>query len=198
MNLNITKSTAHNYLYFRTAKCGTRSILAYLQEHTDIDFDGYSVNYQRKNWARFFKFTTVRNPWDRLVSCYEDKIIRKEPTAQNRKSAKLRWRLNIQKPSFKEFLEIITKSENIHLDNHWNTYHNTILFDDVDFIGRMENIQEDFNTICDKIGIPKLELPHRNKTDHKHYTEYYDDESIDMVAKTYKKDIEYLGYKFGE
>ena len=138
----------------------------------------------------YFKFAFVRNPWDRLLSEY---IYRKRVHTGglfSRISLKemltTKWTTRQRHMSIKQHIR--PQCEYVYDNNHQL----------VDFIGRFENLQEDFNTICDKIGIPQQQLPYKNKSKHKHYTEYYDDETRELVAEYYAEDIEYFGYKFGE
>ena len=200
-------SHKHKFLFSHINKCGGTTIDTVLakycdkfkKEHIGIPINklyGHlnqtkhqnmrqMINDQTKN---YFKFSFVRNPWDRLVSRYF-------------------YRRNLggcKSLDIKQFIRRIRKWECDYIsnDNTGALQYNWLcdLRGNIvtDFIGKIENFQEDFNIICDKIGIPRQELPHKNKTKHKHYTEYYDDELREIVAKKYAKDIEHFGYKFGE
>lgn len=144
--------------------------------------DNYYKIYSEQELKNYFKFTLVRNPFDRIVSEYFYSKQRRLTKTQD----------------FKTFVI------NGEIDTHSYAYHNIPQIDffvnikRIDYIGKFENLQQDFSTVCDKIGIPQQQLPHKNKSNHKHYTEYYDDETREFVAERYAKDIEYFDYNFGE
>jgi chondroitin 4-sulfotransferase 11 len=144
-----------------------------------------------------FKFAFVRNPFDLMVSCFHWWLL---PKGKN-------WPQGRFKKEFGDitFPQFIKKTSALYLNeySHKKQGQSFWLRDatgaiKVDFIGRFENIQQDFNTICNEIGIPQIDLPHINKTKHKHYTEYYDDDSREIVADSFAVDIEHFDYKFGE
>ena len=146
----------------------------------------------------YFKFAFVRNPWDRVVSLWSYYVKRNiAPVSDNNFKTCIK---NLETLFCKVPDNYYSNSQRkinllypqYHFISDW--YGNNVL----DYIGRFENLQEDFDTVCDKIGIPQQQLPHTNKSNHKHYTEYYDDETREIVAEKYAKDIEYFGYKFGE
>ena len=190
----ITVSDQQKYVWFRVAKTGTRSVLHFLNKNSKIKSGfpprqerrrklwGYGKTYKPR-FDKYFKFTIARNPWDRLLSFYKNKL--------NTSIIK-------GSPSFNKFVHRLHKYNLKTCNLHYRLQTQMFPLNKIDYIVRFENLQEDFNIVCDKIGIPHKKLPHKNKTKHEHYTEYYDEETREIVAELYAKDIEYFGYEFGE
>ena len=65
-------------------------------------------------------------------------------------------------------------------------------------IYRFENINEDFNELCQKLDLDCEPLEHTNQSDCKPYQEYYDDESKTVIEKMYARDIQLGNYKFDQ
>ena len=204
MNLENDMKTNNKFLYTRfenliwfvVPKTATRTMHTYFKEHK-LDFPTERDNQGKlpNDYNNCFKFVFVRNPWDRLLSTWKDKIVKQWSDEYHEDFHK--WRIKryekYKNKEFNFFVKDVIPSGGRHTELMCN------LFDrNVNFIGRFENLEKDFNIICDKIGIPRQELPHKNKSKHKHYTEYYDDETREIVAEKYAKDIEYFGYKFGD
>lgn len=68
----------------------------------------------------------------------------------------------------------------------------------VDFIGKFETLQEDWDSISKTLHITKP-LPHlkkRKASATRHYTEYYDSKTKEIIREKFVVDIEYFGYTF--
>lgn len=197
-------SHAHKAIFIHIPKCGgTSTSQALINRNFTGDFNKASTHWRKYDinlHTNYFKFTSVRNPWDRFVSEY---LWRNKRDWNHHTNQDIRWDMSFKEccnALVQEKLKLIyPRMERIHL---WSQ-HKMIEYavgscDNINFIGKFENLQEDFDIICDKIGIPQEQLPHKNKSKRKHYTEYYDDETKELVAKKYAKDIEYFDYRFGE
>ena len=193
-------SHKHKFIFISVPKTGSESVRAALDSFSDVH-SSTGIYAHHKTYAQiiidfnyakdYTCFGVCRNPFDRCVSHWFH--IKKH--AQNNKHhyGDLCRQILKNTSHFKDYLA----SENtVRPCFNWLSSNGSDI--DVDFIGKLENIQEDFKTICEKIGIPQQQLPHTNKTKHKHYTEYYDEETKQIVAEKYAKDIEYFGYEFGE
>jgi hypothetical protein len=66
----------------------------------------------------------------------------------------------------------------------------------VDFVGRFETLQKDFDSVCRMIGISEICLPHKKKSKRRNYDYYYNDESRHLVSEMYARDIQMFGYTF--
>jgi chondroitin 4-sulfotransferase 11 len=186
-------SDKHKFIFVHIHRTGGTSIESHfgckIYDHRKCP--AYIKRFGMDVWNEYFTFSLIRNPWNKMLGHY---MWRQQKSMRNLKGDDL---------SFRDW--VLQFENNIKgkgsLGDKGTPQYNQLFSDDVqlvDFIGRFENLQEDFNIVCDKIGIPRQELPHKNETKHKHYTEYYDDETRQIVAEKYKKDIEYFGYEFGE
>jgi len=132
--------------------------------------------------ARFrdlFKFTCVRNPWDRMVSYYFGTTSLVE--AWDRKEFK------------KLILKAVSVTDYLRLDKG-----EADPFDNVDYIMRFENLADDFRAVSARLVIPAAPLPQYNRSNREHYSKYYDAELCDLIRKRFAPEIERFGYTFEE
>jgi hypothetical protein len=76
----------------------------------------------------------------------------------------------------------------------WGFISNEIGENVVDFVGRFESLQMDFELVCERVGLPQINLEQRNITNHDNYKQYLDDELMAMLSGFYKLDLKKLGY----
>ncbi len=142
-------------------------------------------------FSSLFKFAFVRNPWDLQVSSFHH-IRRERPHLMqgiDDFETFLKWKLNPERA----YQYHIDTSIELQTDYLIDLRGNIV----VDFIGRSETLQDDFNTVCKKIGIPPYQLPHKRKAkDRSNYQKYYSDETAEMVANHFQRDVDLLGYTF--
>lgn len=184
---NLTISDTHQFVWFRVAKVGTRTIFNILANNeVPFSVNAYQVPYSAKEYKNYFKFAFVRNPWDRVVSCYCNKVL-----TQGHK----RFRECFGK-GFDYFVDYIRK-QNLHTaDAHIRLQTALIPLDEVDFIGRLENFNEDLLYVMGMLGLQHVAIPHKNKSTHTHYSTYYNRKTRQIIAEKYRADIEAFGYQF--
>ncbi len=140
----------------------------------------------REQFAAYFKFGFVRNPWDRVVSLYE----RNEAVQMK------------EQMTFEQFVDWIeyASATCVHSSPHRQQLDWFVSPDGeilVDFIGRFERLEEDWATVAEKIGVSPS-LPHRKANPRaRPYTDYYNERTREVIARKFQVDIERFAYVFG-
>ena len=154
-----------------------------------------------EEWQQYFKFTFVRNPYDRLISCWRMFTRGMENSKwqypeDGNPELTLEQFLNIAMDDSIPFDGPTRDTFEIKLRHHaLPQTHPFYCLDKADYVGRFENLNADFKIICDKLGL-EGELPHWNRTSRDSYQQYFDDNTRRITEEFYAQDIEQLGYEF--
>ncbi len=189
---DLTISHQHKFIWFRVPKNGTRTLLQSL-ESNGVALDVGEVNmirYPLRACRDYYKFAVVRNPWDRLVSCWHNKILRKNAFG-------LPEDLHRRLHDFPAFIDHVAHKNIERCDTHIASQSSLVDLDEVDYLIRMESYEEGIAHVFRTIGIDPFEISSTNRTpERKPYAEYYTDETRDKVGRIYEKDVRNFDYRF--
>ena len=189
---NISLSHRHRFLWYRVAKVCTRSIFAAFDEsEVTLDADHpVKCYYAPRYFSEYFKFAFVRNPWDRLASCWRNKVLERNYFDLTPDELHLLR-------DFGSFVDWVSTQDVETCDMHLRLQCRLIDLDHVDFVGRFESFENDFRAVADHIRLPLSEVPHENASaPSPSFVEVYDDQTKKRVAEIYKKDIAIFGFDF--
>tara|TARA_B110000503_G_C7131535_1_gene406983 strand:- start:263 stop:895 length:633 start_codon:yes stop_codon:yes gene_type:complete len=201
------------WIFFHLYKCGGNSLrdtlnnafkgqtiemqgVHNLPKDLKLDFDN---NLGKGVFESYYKFTIIRNPFDFYLSTYlyckrfanhflYNEIHEKNLTLFDFIATYDRVR-NEQRNAQEGTNKVCTLSEYVDDDNGKCL---------VDYIGRLETINESYSDICKSLGIEKDLVPFKNvNADRsKDYKQYYNEETINRVTQLFHKDLERFNYKF--
>lgn len=204
-------SLLHRYIFVAMPKTGTHSVRQALREHLgpdDIEQVGLFVNkrfpFDEVAQIRhghlsvrqvrphlgddvcdgYFKFTFVRNPFDRFVS-YCAFMTRQHGAFERDPQGTMR-----------KILFEVRPVDHVHFQPQHTLLTNADDALEMDFIGRVERMQDDYDAVCAKIGIPSRALDKVNSSQRGDYRQYYDQPLIDGVTELYRRDLELFEYRF--
>jgi len=192
-----------NIAFVPNPKVANRSIKLAIARKVDPNFKGdpHTANWQHissKALNRFtgFKFGFVRNPLDRLYSCYSQKIVL---YARTYNQPILFWRygnLFSKEMTFEDFVRAVSSIPDWYSDIHFRSqycyfYHKQSLL--VDFIGKFENIKAEWQSLNERFDIG--DLPHLNSSPRGDWQSAYTKQTAGIAMQRYQTDIEKFGYK---
>ena len=141
-------------------------------------------------WNRAFKFSFVRNPWDKALSHYNYRVATDQTGMGDRHIAFRDWILR----AYGEHDPRYYDQPRMFMPQYsWLTDGDGRIA--VDFVGRFESLEDDFAKVCNRIGA-NCRLPHLKRSPHGHYSRAYDAESRDCIATAFAADLSHFGYSY--
>lgn len=207
--------------YIHIPKCAGKSIKNYLKKvnsnnkkysidlkigHKPANYNGATIFISNKEKLNLNNkiICFVRNPFSRIVSMYHYHKINKKHKDFNEFVKKIYEDKELVKylkntkflyPD-KEY-DLLKTPKGTDVAYSWKQCSTWITGDNFFYLGKIENIRDDLKKICKKLRVGFNEdIIHINKTSHKDYRSYYNENSIKIIEEIYHDDLINFNYKF--
>jgi chondroitin 4-sulfotransferase 11 len=193
-NSPIIKSRENDFIFIHINKTAGTSILNSLniRKKQHLEAKEIIAKIGIEKWNNCYKFSIVRNPWDKVVSHYNYRVKTNQCLMNEKKISFKNWvsltyGLN-KDPFYYDNIKMFQSQSDWLKDNlgHIN----------IDRIGKFENLVNDFKIIQQDLGL-RGALEHKNKGVEKDYRKMYDNNTYEIVKQWFKEDIERFKYSFG-
>lgn len=173
----------YKVLWFRVYKVATRTIECHLREGCEKNEYLYSsaVGYLPVCYKNWFKFAFVRNPVDRFISAYKDKVL-------NQNYFLFRKDEHSRMKELSHFLDYVEQLDIENCDEHLRAQCALIDTRHLDFLGYFENFSEDFDYLARSIGMQYEKLKTMNKSGKSNFE--LSDNERSRIEQIYHKDLE--------
>ncbi len=189
---NLTISKDDKFIWFRNAKVGTRLIFSAL-ENENISLIAESPSncyYCPSSYEDYFKFAFVRNPWERFVSGWLDKVVKNNLLNFNKE-------IHEKMQDFESFVIYCSELNLKTCNRHFRHQNKLIDLNEIDYLGRMESFNNDLKQIFDILGLSLKKVPIKNKSETKSsYDSFYTNKTKEMISDMYRKDIQLFKYSY--
>jgi hypothetical protein len=211
----------HKVLYHRIPKNGNSSLVSTMLNIFEggalaqrIEDKRYSKKLVRNaseltrqqvdDLGAYTKFLIARNPYDRTLSAYLSKVVKRYPKLKPDHPLKRDVGGNANSaapPDFESFCRYLAAG-GLHVDHHWSPQHDYLVMPIAayDFVARLETIDSDFPRIVARIApwreektLVREDAPHRTSAASKR-AHFYSDASYAIVAELFARDFEVFGY----
>jgi len=150
---------------------------------------------------RFFRFAFVRNPVDRVLSCYLDRV-QAPNSVPHKEAVRLAGKNAGEQITFDEFVDLISRQEIKDMNQHWRPQYHLMMCGTLKYskIYRLENLNTAMKELFDqfypkltsKIDLQKMYSPRRTKA--KEMAVSVTPETRKKIEKIYKDDFDFFGY----
>lgn len=201
-------------IYFNTQKNANSTLKAQFVEilgipktenfpqdiHHKYDFPSATQKDIHTKFRDFLKFSVLRNPWERLFSCYSNKIKQSSKTGSDY-ILECSPDLQIGMP-FEEFVEVVCTIPDSEADYHFCSQIYLMLYPDgsfpMNYLCNIENLAFHLEEIKSRTGIPFTAMSRLNSSSKLSYESAYTAPLIEKVHRRYQADIEFFKYTFGK